>query len=106
MAGLDERLASPYLAAMANRLFLTLLALLTGLVAQVGPAQARVAARHADVGAVVCIGQGQRQGQPESRAAPPLRCVEARRDEARPPLFPRGRWQAPTVLPGIDRAHE
>ena len=38
----DASRQSSYLAAMVNRLFLTLLALLTGLAAQTGPAHARI----------------------------------------------------------------
>ena len=41
-AGLDERLNCPYLSRWMTRLLLTLLALLTGLVAQIAPTQARI----------------------------------------------------------------
>ena len=42
--GLDARLNIPYLSPRMTRLLLTLLALLTGLVAQIAPVQARIAA--------------------------------------------------------------
>ena len=95
-----------YLAVMVNRLFLTLLALLTGLSAQIAPAHARAdVSRGAEMGAVAPI-----------VAARPLRLAPvaarqtagtAERTEAQVragsslPL-PR----APDVIVKVDRAHE
>ncbi|MCB2059165.1 MAG: hypothetical protein R3E09_08040 [Novosphingobium sp.] len=104
---LDERVLSPYLAFMANRLFITLLALLTGLAAQVGPAQARsCAASSAEIGAVASVMAEGRLAIPESLAfatgAPRERKASefhalATRSEVR---------LVPAVLTGIDRARE
>lgn len=92
---------------MANRLFLTLLALMTGLAAQIGPAQARVnAAAGAEIGAVATFAVAK---------ASSVAAVQVRREFG-------GRGRADTeqglepvqaadfaplsVLTGIDRARE
>lgn len=92
---------------MATRLLLTLLALLTGLAAQLSPAQARIRADGASaVGAVVAVAQSQREAvaRPSAPARPVVRRASQRActvmilrieaDCARP------------VMLGIDRAHE
>jgi hypothetical protein len=92
-------------AAMANRLFLTLLALLTGLAAQLAPAQARVGAEQAAAVALAAPVAARAAAAPAELARLPepgwrhARMVargEARRlDPVRP---------VATVLVGIDRA--
>lgn len=92
---------------MANRLFLTLLALLTGLAAQIAPAQARACeAQTASVAVLVSVA-------PRAPAAPVdlAQLPEPGRRHARSVAGEAGRAQAPlchtsSVLIGIDRAHE
>jgi len=105
---LDERVASPYLAFMASRLLLTLLALLTGLAAQGSPAQARgCVVDRAEIGALASANTVQ------ERHAITVRAVQHGRvqfhEEAggcKAIALPHPFWRAPSVLPGIDRARE
>ena len=92
---------------MTSRLLLTLLALLTGLAAQAGPAEARIhAARSAEMSAVAA-----RDG--EVRTSIPA-ILMRNRISAGPGRLPVGRQMlpqaavapVPTVLAGIDRARE
>jgi hypothetical protein len=89
---------------MANRLFLTLLALLTGLAAQLAPAQARVCAQQTAAAIV---------SAPLVSAAPIAlaRLPEAGRRHAR--LVAQDSsgsavpsWRSPSVLIQVDRARE
>ncbi len=89
-----------------NRVLLTLIALLTGLVAQVSPAQARLCA-----GADVEIGASARVGAVRSEArVANLDLVRAKRQRV-PIAITRTVWlplqvAVATVLVGIDRARE
>src|ERR1700751_1308187 len=70
---LDERLVISYLARMATRLLLTLLALLTGLAAQLSPAQARVGAGvNTEIGATAGCAAPQRRNVSARLVCPPL----------------------------------
>lgn len=92
---------------MATRLLLTLLALMTGLAAQLSPAQARIRAEGASaVGAVVAVAQGERIAAVR-RPAPAPR-LELRPSPARCTIvIVRNEVDcAPTVMLGIDRARE
>jgi len=92
---------------MANRLFLTLLALLTGLAAQMAPAQARVCAEQA-------AAVSPSEAAPARAAAAPAelaRLPEPGRRGARLVADAGGSlapvaYRARPVLPGIDRARE
>ena len=104
-AGLDERLISPYLPRRMTRLLLTLLALLTGLVAQTAPAQARIGGA---AGAEVAVQLpsinkrtsivNQVASRPASGSVWQLRLNQA--------IAPERLAPTPTVLLGIDRARE
>lgn len=92
---------------MATRLLLTLLALLTGLAAQIAPAQARIRAEGPSaVGIVIAPVQGERAEAIRPHAAPrpaerlwsQRRCAVVMMREA-PDC-------APPVMLGIDRARE
>jgi hypothetical protein len=89
-----------------NRILLALLALMTGLAAQVAPAEARLPAGDAEVGSVAAC-----------KAAAPLAVVAAPivrpvsrqvllRTECAAPVVRQIAAPAPAVLPGIDRARE
>jgi len=105
--GLDERKASPYLADMANRLFITLLAQLTGLAAQVGPAQARAcAASSAEIGAVASVAMERRQAIPDVLAFAAGTGGERKASECHALVAPDDHPRFPAVLTGIDRARE
>lgn len=99
---LDERVSPPYLAFMAKRLLLTLLALL-GLAAQVAPAQARVCARAASA----LVLAAEEDGAAVAVAGAPVRAVPApsRRFAEAAPLTATASALVP-VLIGIDRARE
>jgi hypothetical protein len=93
--------------AMANRLFLTLLALLTGLAAQLAPAQARVCAQQTATVAIAAPNLARPSAAPVDLA----RLPEAGRRHARlvagggiSPAAPHRR--APCVHIRVDRAHE
>jgi hypothetical protein len=92
---------------MAMRLLLTLLALLTGLAAQIGPAQARVGTGvDTEIGEVARSGAIQRRCTTKTLVCPPLQrqawhlraAMGFDRAEPAPPV--------PAVLQGIDRARE
>ncbi|WP_232512483.1 hypothetical protein [Novosphingobium sp. PP1Y] len=108
MVRVDYYIAHPYLVRMANRLILTLLALLTGLAAQIGPAEARASqVASMQVGtlaessavkaprAPVALAQLPEPGLRNTRRHAPV-LVSAE------PLA----LAAPAVLAGIDRARE
>jgi hypothetical protein len=106
-AALDERLVISYLAPMATRLLLTLLALLTGLSAQLSPAHARVCPGvDTEIGEVACVTIAQHRGAAKVFASASSQRV-ALRDVATivfVAIVP-----APvlaSVLQGIDRARE
>lgn len=104
---LDERLVISYLALMATRLLLTLLALMTGLAAQLSPAQARIRADGASaVGVVVAVAQGERVVA--ARQVAPAPRLKFRPSQARCTIVAmRSEVDcAPTVMLGIDRARE
>jgi hypothetical protein len=104
---LDERLAISYLASMATRLVLTLLALLTGLAAQLSPAQARICAGvDTEIGEVSGTSIAQRRSAAAVLAHPPIKRL-ALHEQAAPGLVPaRVALAVPGVLQGIDRARE
>lgn len=91
---------------MANRLFLTLLALLTGLAAQVAPVQARVSGRDAEVGAVMSATEVQRQATTAVKLMAALRTGDRLPREWPMPVEPALVRDAPAVRIGIDRARE
>ena len=88
-----------------NRLFLTLLALLTGFVAQVSPAQAVRAADEAQVSAVQVVRSAVRSARHVSfSVADDGSAFGTYRNEAAP--LPRLHVAAPAVRVRIDRARE
>jgi len=92
---------------MANRLFLTLLALLTGLAAQLAPAQARVCAEQTTSVALISPSTGRAAAAPVDLAQLP----EAGRRNARLVARDGGsanapQWRVARVLIQVDRAHE
>jgi hypothetical protein len=92
---------------MANRLFITLLALLTGLAAQVGPAQARAcAASSAEIGAVASVAMERGQAIPDALALSAGAGAERMASECRALAAPNDHSRFPAVLTGIDRARE
>ena len=104
---LDERLASPYLEPMLSRLLITLLALVTGLLAPGVSAPSRAADRHAmEVGALAVplaahketggiAATGRFAARVVTRAGIGVQRIPAHQVAA-----------APGVSLGIDRAHE
>jgi hypothetical protein len=90
---------------MANRLFLTLLALLTGLAAQLAPAQARVCAEQA---ASVSLASPAATRSPAAHRAlarlPGSGWRHATLVATNDGLISTAEWHAPTVWIGIDRA--
>lgn len=92
---------------MANRLFLTLLALLTGLAAQLAPAQARACAEQAAPIALAMPAPARISAAPVELARLPepgrrhARLVARDRSDALAPLY-----RAATVHIGIDRARQ
>jgi hypothetical protein len=102
-AGLDVRLNIPYLSHRMTRLLLTLLALLTGLVAQTAPTQARIGA-----GAEVAA-----QLTSISKRAPVVSQMTSRPASGNvwellftQPITPQRTAPIPAVLTGIDRARK
>jgi hypothetical protein len=92
---------------MATRLVLTLLALLTGLAAQLSPAQARICAGvDTEIGEVARAPADQRRCAAISLTCPPIERRALCRQAA--PGFVPSRLAAamPGVLQGIDRARE
>ena len=90
---------------MANRLILTLLALLTGLAAQIGPAEAR-ASGIADVAVVLAMPAAKAPRAPAALAQLPEPGLRNARAFAPAAVMLPITWQAPAVLTGIDRARE
>ena len=104
-AGLDERLNSPYLPRRMTRLLLTLLALLTGLVAQTAPAQARIGGASGAEVAVQLPSINKRitiVSQVASRPVSSSVWVLAPSQR----FTPQSAVPTPAVLTGIDRARE
>ena len=92
---------------MATRLLLTLLALLTGLSAQLSPAQARIRAEGASaVGVLNASAQSERRAAVRSYSA--ARPADGRRSQRRcaVAMLGHGIDCAPPVMLGIDRARE
>lgn len=93
---------------MANRLILTLLALLTGLAAQIGPAEARASqVASMQVGAVFETASAKAPRAPVALAQLPEPGLRNARRHA--PALVGGEplvLATPTVLAGIDRARE
>jgi hypothetical protein len=103
---LDGRLGISYLAAMATRLLLTLLALLTGLATQLSPAQARIRAEGAGaIAGLAVVAQSERAAVVRTQA--PARPAErwSRREPCVAVANPQAEC-APTVRLRIDRARE
>lgn len=103
----DYSSSSPYLHRMANRLFLTLLALLTGLAAQLGPADARtvqVASMEVAVLGDLPATKAPRAPVALARLPEPGR-LNTRRHAVGSVVVPAAP-AAPAVLTGIDRARE
>jgi hypothetical protein len=92
---------------MATRLVLTLLALLTGLAAQLSPAQARICAGvDTEIGEVAGAIVAQRCNAAVVLTHPPIE-RRALHEQAAPDFAPTMRVLAmPGVLQGIDRARE
>lgn len=92
---------------MAHRLFLTLLAVLTGLAAQIGPAEARASQVSAmQVAALVEVSVAKAPRAPQALAQlpePGLRNTRRHAPALRTITLVR---TVPAVLPGIDRARE
>jgi hypothetical protein len=91
-----------------TRILLALLALMSGLVVQAGPVQARInGAAETEIGISEGKGTSARsaQGQSQSIAAPVAR-KERRERDAQRTRPGRGRVYIPSVLLGIDRAYE
>ena len=101
---MDETRLSAYLSRMAARLLLTLLALLTGLAAQLGPAQAesmgvsevRIEVGKGDVRLAARPAGPALSMAPVVGRAPPCTILMLKRTEA----------CAPAVMLGVDRARE
>lgn len=103
---LDESPASPYLRLAMTRLVLTLLALLTGLAAQLSPAQAAVGVgREVEIGT---LRDTQEVGLLAARIAARVVPIasHARAIEAPRPAPAYAAPAVATVLQGIDRARE
>ena len=94
-------------ARMANRLFLTLLALLTGLAAQIAPAQARVRAEQTAAVAMVAPAAPRAASvTAELARLPEPGRRHARRVSGDAASIGNAPLRTATVLMGIDRAHE
>ena len=92
---------------MANRLFITLLALLTGLAAQVGPAQARACASSAaEIGAMASDVGERRQSIPDTLLSLPGAPKARLSGESDTPSALCDQLLVSAVLTGIDRARE
>mgnify|MGYP000151953244 CR=1 FL=1 len=90
-----------------NRLLLALLALLTGLAAQVSPAQARLSgASDTEIGAVEGMRSAARTALPAQSISAPVVRQERREQEAARSKPVRSRVYIPSVLFGVDRAFE
>ena len=104
---MDEGRGTSYLASMATRLLLTLLAVLTGLVAQLSPAQARTCAGvNTEIGEVAASSVAQRRTAAVTLASRPSQ-RQAWYAPAALSLDPsQPAPVVPAVLQGIDRARE
>jgi hypothetical protein len=104
---MDESTRTSYLASMATRLLLTLLAIWTGLVAQLSPAQARACVGvNTEIGEVAETGATQRACVAAALACPPLQRQAWHSPVARTHIFVQPAPVVPAVLQGIDRARE
>ena len=103
--GLDARLNIPYLSPRMTRLLLTLLALLTGLVAQIAPVQARIGGAAGAEVAVQLTSVSKRAPVVSQIASRPA-SVSVSRLLTSQPFTPQRTAPTPTVLTGIDRARE
>lgn len=105
---LDVRLARPYLAGMAHRLFLTLLALLTGLAAQNAPAQARVqqAGEQSEIGATLVLSGMESIVQTVQEEGSAPNGVLRIREDSIGPMHGHDKYFWPTVRLRVDRARE
>jgi len=105
--GLDARVANPYLARMTSRLFLTLLAILTGLSVQGSDGQARASsARAAEIGAVLAVASANASQAKASAPAIPEKVAEAEVPATLVFEPQASAFRAPTVETGVDRARE
>lgn len=104
---MDERARTSYLTPMATRLLLTLLAVLTGLVAQLSPAQARACVGvNTEIGEAAETDAAQRSCTAVALACPPLQRQAWPLPAARMHVFVQPAPLVPAVLQGIDRARE
>lgn len=89
-----------------QRLVLALVALFMGVLAQVGPAQARTCADNgAEIGAMASVVAGPRRAAPVA-AARAVRPSARYADEHDGPAMLPAAQRVPTVLQGIDRSRE
>jgi hypothetical protein len=106
-AALDVRLDFSYLPTMATRLLLTLLALLTGLAAQLSPAQARICAGvDTEIGEVASSQAVPRRSTAVALNGPPLQTHALRGHAVTTFAIVMLAAVTPAVLQGIDRARE
>ena len=104
---MDVAARTSYLAAMATRLLLTLLAVLTGLVAQLSPAQARACVGvNTEIGEAAETGDAQRACAAVALACPPLQRQAWHAPAAPMHVSFEPAPVVPAVLQGIDRARE
>ena len=107
VTALDERLVFSYLTAMATRLLLTLLALFTGLAAQMSPAQARIRADGATaVGSFAAITRSENAAVTRPAVRAPMNDTGKRQDRCVIVVMRQSADCAPPVMLGIDRARE
>ena len=90
-----------------NRLLIAMLALLTGLVTQVVPAQARMGSGETEIGSIEQVRSGKPMaGSTQAAEQPTTRQERREREAQRPRTIPRPRVFIPSVLFGADRAYE
>ncbi len=108
LCGVDARPPAPYIFTAMNRILLALLALLTGMMTQVTPAQARMGGgSDTEIGAVESVRGAARPAAAATQAiAAPLARQERRDREATRVRPVRARIFIPSVLFGPDRALE
>ncbi len=108
LCGVDVRFAAPYIPPVMNRILLALLALLTGMMTQVAPAQARMGGgSDTEIGAVESVrGAARPAAAPTQVIAAPVARQERRDREATRIRPARARIFIPSVLFGPDRALE
>lgn len=105
--GLDGPVARPYLPLAMIRFLLTLLALLTGLGAQVSPAQASMrSGGETEIGAIGELAGAAGLAARVAAHAQPTARTSALADEAMTGPMPRLPVAVPAVRIGIDRARE